>query len=96
MIDSDTHPLEAGAQGESVVDLTTLSDRQSSRVRVSVRLFCVGVVFPGHLRDPGDVDWIGVHHGIQSLISGGDIDFLAAKFNAKNSQSRRFRTFIHV
>jgi len=82
VIDSDTHPFEAGAQGKSVVNFAALSDLQPSRVRVRVLLSCVGIVLPGHLRDPGDVDEIGVDHGIQGLISSGGIDFLAARFDA--------------
>ena len=78
MIDGDTHPLEAGAQGKSVVDFAALSDLQSRRVRVRVRLGCVGIVLPGRLQGPDDVDEIGVDHGIQSLLSACDIDFLAA------------------
>jgi len=97
VIDSDTHPFEAGAQGESVVDFAALSDLQPSRVRVRVLLSCVGIVLPGHLRDPGDVDEIGVDHGIQGLISMGDIDFLAARFDASVAATGLVDcVFIHV
>ena len=78
----DNNPLEAGAQGESVVDFAARSDRQPSGVRLRVCLGCVGIVLPGHLRDPGDVDEIGVGCGIQRLFSNEVIDNLTASLDA--------------
>ena len=80
--DRHTHPFEAATHGKSVVDVAAGSDRQRSRVRVSVCLGRSSIVPPGHLRDPGDVDEIGVDRGIQSLISADGIEKLAASFDA--------------
>ena len=97
MIDRQSQPLEAAAHGKSVVDLAALSDRQRSRVRVSICLGCVGIVLPGHLRDPGNVDEIGVDRGIQSLISGDVIESLSASFNASIAATGLVDcVFIHV
>ncbi len=74
VIHAHRQALEFGSDIDRVGDLGAFGDCELGRILEGVRLRCLGIVLPGHLRHPRSVDEIGIHGGVEGLIAWVIID----------------------